>query len=307
MFQSPRPLRGACKPPRSRPYRCRPSISCFNPLGPCGGHARCRPAWHVGACIRVVSIPSAPAGGMQVGRGGDLTNATQGSRVSIPSAPAGGMQAPLSLEQVNTCYELAFQSPRPLRGACKPRRRVGHPRKAVRAVSIPSAPAGGMQATSSMTRSLPCRCCFNPLGPCGGHASSWASPSNPSSKAIRFNPLGPCGGHARARASPARTVTWMMTFQSPRPLRGACKASILDAVCEGIPLRFQSPRPLRGACKPHRRLRCPADRELGGCFNPLGPCGGHASAEAIWGARLIAETGFNPLGPCGGHARSIHT
>ncbi len=277
------------RPPRRRSRR-------FNPLGPCGGHARPGGPRPRGDEVQLVSIPSAPAGGMQV----DISKAeTVAHRAEgfNPLGPCGGHASG---------------------GAYGPIRSSG---PAVH-VSIPSAPAGGMQDRHRLGALV-----------YGGHA--------------RFNPLGPCGGHARdpkrARASKA---TVSPAFQSPRPLRGACKVtrlpfeptgkrqvsipsapaggmqgagvrhrprnrlhvSIPSAPAGGMqasptecthrpPTKrsFQSPRPLRGACKwPGPGCRTTASTFQR--FNPLGPCGtlqgrpplhhGRESGLTVW---------FNPL------------
>ncbi len=122
LFQSPPPKRGACDC-TAYPLTKELLLSGFNPLRRSGGRATSpsspsspRP-WP-----RLVSIPSAEAGGVRRGSGDDPAR-KQLRAVSIPSAEAGGVRQ----------YVL--------------------PRAFLTAeVSIPSAEAGGVRPTSSTTR-----------------------------------------------------------------------------------------------------------------------------------------------------------
>ncbi len=120
-FQSPRPLRGACKPRWTRPLLLCSPVRRFNPLGPCGGHASPMVAIHRPGLISACAFqsPRPLRGACKIKTGRSIERGACAARVSIPSAPAGGMQGQLV---------------DPL------------PRAAPQWVSIPSAPAGGMQA-----------------------------------------------------------------------------------------------------------------------------------------------------------------
>ncbi len=299
----------------------------FNPLGPCGGHAR--PACPVLVSWNsTVSIPSAPAGGMQAARGRDRypTNATQSFN---PLGPCGGHASSQSCFLDNQ-LEDAFQSPRPLRGACKPKSsgrwkspssrprsfnplgpcgghasRVGEKPAGRRCagVSIPSAPAGGMQGPDSGPDVEGDHRVSIPSAPAGGMQADREPRCIVGLGQGGFNPLGPCGGHARRR-----TFRRSRTMKAPgfNPL-GPCggharvKGSVISFLsCSTV--QFQSPRPLRGACKA-RVSSGPSPSWRGPVSIPSAPAGGMQDADRAYDRDRELEARFNPLGPCGGHAR----